>query len=112
MGAPEVVGGGEEGRRARQSPLCERNSGAPSPLKHIVHKSSSLNTLFHSVIYNSVLATLNGAANARFCFVSRGTYPEITFLVRKSVTLPVELRCDLSEFIIKRCDKLKNSPLG
>ena len=31
-----------------------RNSGAPFALKHIVHKSSSLYTLFLSVIYNSV----------------------------------------------------------
>ena len=31
-----------------------RNSGAPSALKQIVHKSSYLYSLFHSVIYNSV----------------------------------------------------------
>ena len=34
-----------------------RNSGAPSALKQIVHKLSSLDTLFHSVIYNSVILT-------------------------------------------------------
>ena len=31
-----------------------RNSGAPSALKQIVHKSSSLYSLFNFVIYNSV----------------------------------------------------------
>ena len=31
-----------------------RNSDAPSALKHIVHKLSSLYAFFHSVIYNSV----------------------------------------------------------
>ena len=44
-------GGGEESSSI--SPLL-RNSGAPSALKQIVHKSSYLYSLFHSVIYNSV----------------------------------------------------------
>ena len=44
-------GGGEESSSI--SPLL-RNSGAPSALKQIVHKSSYLYSLFHSVIFNSV----------------------------------------------------------
>ena len=48
--------GGEE-----SSPISRllRNSGAPSALKQIVHKSSSLYTLFHSVFYNSVVYTVS-----------------------------------------------------
>ena len=55
VGAPEGVGGGGGGKESSSiSPLL-RNSGAPSALKQIVHKSSYLYSLFHSVIYNSVI---------------------------------------------------------
>ena len=50
-------GGGEESLSI--CPLL-RNSGPPSALMHIVHKSSSLYTLFHSVIYNYVQCTYIG----------------------------------------------------
>ena len=46
-----MVWGGES---SSISPLL-RNSGAPSTLNQIVHKSSYLYSLFHSVIYNSVV---------------------------------------------------------
>ena len=52
---PYTYWGGGEGSSSI-SPLL-RNSGAPSALKQIVHKSSYLYSLFHSVIYNSVLTT-------------------------------------------------------
>ena len=52
--APEREGGGE-GSRARQSPVSkEILHGALSALKQILHISSSLERLFHSVISNSV----------------------------------------------------------
>ena len=53
MGAPEGVGG-EGGEESLSISRLLRNSGAPSAFKQIVHKSSSLYTLFHSAIYNSV----------------------------------------------------------
>ena len=57
VGAPEGVGGGGRGEESSSISRLLKNSGAPSALKQIVHKSSSLYTLFHSVIYNSVIHT-------------------------------------------------------
>ena len=57
MGAPESVGGGGVGEESLSISSRLRNSGATSALKQIVHKSSSLYTLFHSVIYNSMETT-------------------------------------------------------
>ena len=39
---------------------CQYSPGAPSTLTQIVPYSSSLYTVFHSVIYNSVLQTEQG----------------------------------------------------
>ena len=58
MGAPEGVGGVGGGEESLLISRLLRNSGAPSALKHIVHKLSSLYTLFPSVIYNSVVLGL------------------------------------------------------
>ena len=63
MGAPEGVGGGGGGEESSSISCLLRNSGAPSALKH---KSSSLYTLFHSVIYNSVVEFLNAFGKCFF----------------------------------------------
>ena len=66
-GAPEGVGqGGGGGEDSLSISRLLRNSGAPSVLKQIMHKSSSLYTLFHSVIfiYISVLKTKGGAVTS------------------------------------------------
>ena len=54
VGEPEGVGG-EEGEQSSSTSRFLGNSGALSVLKQIVHKSSSLYRLFHSVIFNSVV---------------------------------------------------------
>ena len=49
--------GGGEGEQSSSISCFLGNSGALSALKQIVHKSSSLYILFHSVIFNSVVLT-------------------------------------------------------